>query len=246
MAVPLAIKDRVIGLLTMSRTEAGYFTEMHARIASAVGQQAAVAIENARLYQEAELRTREMAALLDVSKDIASTLDRGALVRGILAQLRSIVEYNGASIILKEGDELAILDFDRDADQTDIEVPSRFPLSAVGPLWSVMLRGEELITRDVRDSPRDEANFREATGDLMDSAFSYVRALLSVPLVVQDRVIGLVMMSHKQPGHFTRDHARLVRSPHSRSKTRGCSKRPASARGRRRRCSARTPSCTGR
>lgn len=54
LAVPLALKDRVIGMLTLSRHEPHYYTERHAKLALAFASQAAVAIENARLYERAQ------------------------------------------------------------------------------------------------------------------------------------------------------------------------------------------------
>jgi signal transduction histidine kinase len=54
MALPLLLKDRIIGVLTMSYPEPGYFTAHHAELAGAIAQQAAIAIENARLYARAQ------------------------------------------------------------------------------------------------------------------------------------------------------------------------------------------------
>ncbi len=59
MAAPLALKDRVIGMLSCSRYEPDYFTRHQADLMMTIGNQAAVAIENARLYQQA----RELAVL---------------------------------------------------------------------------------------------------------------------------------------------------------------------------------------
>jgi signal transduction histidine kinase len=54
MAVPLTLKERVLGALTISWTEPSYFTAEHARLARAFADQVAIAIENARLYEEAQ------------------------------------------------------------------------------------------------------------------------------------------------------------------------------------------------
>jgi signal transduction histidine kinase/HAMP domain-containing protein len=54
MAVPLALKDRVIGMLTLSHAQPSFYTERHARLVSAIATQIAVAIENARLYEQAQ------------------------------------------------------------------------------------------------------------------------------------------------------------------------------------------------
>jgi signal transduction histidine kinase len=53
MAVPLAVKDRVLGILTLSWTDPAHFTQDHARLARAFADQAAAAIENARLFGQA-------------------------------------------------------------------------------------------------------------------------------------------------------------------------------------------------
>jgi len=53
MGVPLLLKGRILGLLTLASVEKGHFTERHATLALAAGRQAAVAVENARLYDQA-------------------------------------------------------------------------------------------------------------------------------------------------------------------------------------------------
>ena len=52
MAVPLIYRGRVIGVVDLESTELGYFTEEHARIFSTLAPQIAIAIENARLYEQ--------------------------------------------------------------------------------------------------------------------------------------------------------------------------------------------------
>jgi signal transduction histidine kinase len=54
LAVPLALKDKVLGALTISWTDPAYFTADHARLARAFADQASIAIENARLYVQAQ------------------------------------------------------------------------------------------------------------------------------------------------------------------------------------------------
>jgi signal transduction histidine kinase len=54
MAVPLALKDRIIGMLTLSHRQSAFYTEHHASLVGAIAIQIAVAIENARLYEQAQ------------------------------------------------------------------------------------------------------------------------------------------------------------------------------------------------
>lgn len=67
MGLPLIAKDRVIGMLNIVHAEPGYFTERHVMLATAVAGQAAVALENARLYEQ--------------SKDLAALEERQRLAR---------------------------------------------------------------------------------------------------------------------------------------------------------------------
>lgn len=60
LAVPLIVKDNVIGVLDLESERIGYFTEDHLRTVSLLAPSLAIAIENARLYEEVESRRREM------------------------------------------------------------------------------------------------------------------------------------------------------------------------------------------
>lgn len=214
LGIPLMRGEHAIGLLALSGHTPGVFDARHARLARSVADRAALAIENARLFSEASDRTRELAALLDIAKDVASMLDRGPLVGAILEQLRGIVDYNGASILLQNGDFLEMVENDRDALQLDpgLRVPMRFPIADNAPLWDAMLEGTSLIVPDMQ-AGESAANLRRAVGqDLMQGSLRHVRALLAVPLVVHKAVIGTLIVANSQPGYFTDDHARVVRA----------------------------------
>jgi signal transduction histidine kinase len=54
IGIPLILRNRVTGLLSLTHEEPGYYTETHARLAQAITNQIAIAIENARLYEQAQ------------------------------------------------------------------------------------------------------------------------------------------------------------------------------------------------
>ncbi len=74
---PLKVRDRVIGVMGLWRdfSVAGSFGETDLDFAVGLARQAAIAIENARLFTEAEQRANEMTALAEVGQDISATLD---------------------------------------------------------------------------------------------------------------------------------------------------------------------------
>jgi signal transduction histidine kinase len=81
LGVPLTLKQQVIGMLSLSHTQPDFYTARHAQLATALANHAAVAIENARLYEDAQETTRRTAILAEVASRVAlggslqSTLD---------------------------------------------------------------------------------------------------------------------------------------------------------------------------
>jgi len=75
LGVPLLFGDRLIGMIALDKQMPSFYTEEHARLARAFAAQAAVAIENARLYEETQRRLRELQMLHQASASILSTLE---------------------------------------------------------------------------------------------------------------------------------------------------------------------------
>ncbi len=212
--VPLIANDSVVGMLSISRDEPNYFTEDHAKLARAVADQAAIAVENARLFAETQQRAREMSALLDISQGIASTLEEGPLIAAILERLRGIVDYTGASILRFEGTSVRVLDFNRyqlRADGTERQ-PIVFPREMTPLFWDALERQGVVLAADIRDGKIGSSEFARVTGPLFETAFRRMRSFLAVPLLLGDRYIGALTVSHETPGFFTQDQARLVRA----------------------------------
>jgi GAF domain-containing protein len=66
LVVPLASQGVVSGVIALSHVEKDFFTQNDASLAMTVANQAAVALQNARLFESIEARTRELSRLLDV------------------------------------------------------------------------------------------------------------------------------------------------------------------------------------
>src|SRR5262249_21660397 len=103
--VPLLKQDEVIGVLTIYRREARAFTDKQIALLQTFADQAVIAIENVRLFQELQTRTRELArtveqlqALGEIGQTVSSTLDLGRVLSTIAEQAGQLSGADGATI----------------------------------------------------------------------------------------------------------------------------------------------------
>ena len=94
MAVPLALRDRVLGALTISWTEPDYFTLEHVRLARAFADQAALALENARLYEDMRSSARRFEALSRADSELFRSLDLDAVLQSLVDVTVDILGVN--------------------------------------------------------------------------------------------------------------------------------------------------------
>lgn len=209
IALPLELKGRVIGMLTASRDTPGGFNTRDAELATALASQAAIAIENARLYSEAEARTRELSTLLDVSSTVASTLELGPLLALTLEQLEATIEYSGATIFALTGEHLRTLARRKDG-LTETRALRVFPLDQVPVNRQVMETKIPIIIDDIHGESEIARVFRRIWDDDLRERFIAMRSWMGVPLISRGNVIGMMTMEHAAAGHFTRQHASLA------------------------------------
>jgi sigma-B regulation protein RsbU (phosphoserine phosphatase) len=74
LAVPLIYKNKVVGVLDLEHTRRGFFTEEHQRTMSTLAAQIAIAIENARLYEEIERQERRLERDLSLARELQGRL----------------------------------------------------------------------------------------------------------------------------------------------------------------------------
>src|SRR5207237_10364417 len=106
-AYPIAVGDRVLGAFAVHRTASWPVTPETASLMGSLAAQAAVALENARLYSETTRRLTETRALLEVAEILNSTLDARQLLKRLaikVAQVcgveRSLIERRGYNTVV--------------------------------------------------------------------------------------------------------------------------------------------------
>jgi|GEM_PF-273805 len=198
MGIPLLAKDKTIGFLNLDSRTPGFFTEDHAAIAQTFANQAAIALENTRLFKLEQRRRNEAENLQLATSSLANTLEIENLLGNILDWLRVLAPYDSASIMLKKGD---ILELVAQRDLPDIyKIGDTFTIS--GRWKDITPNQKPIIDEDVN---------RSETFEKWEST-DYIRGWLSVAMFMQDTLIGFINLDSRTPGAFTEENAGFVQT----------------------------------
>src|SRR3979490_901171 len=100
LAIPLIVKNRVIGVIDIEAREKGYFTEEHKRLLTLIASRMAVGIENARLHTRTTRQARTLLLLNEIARELTSILNVDELLKRIAELLSRLIDYQMFSILL--------------------------------------------------------------------------------------------------------------------------------------------------
>ena len=204
ICAPMIIGDRVIGVLSIDKFEADFYTEELAELATAFAAQAAMAIENARLLDTERAARGQAETLRAAAQSLSSTLDLRRVFDLILTELRKVVPYRAATVQQLDGYEMVIVG-GHGFPNLDELLGLRFDWRAPDdPAREMVETREPVIIPDV--SARFEHFKEEAHGG------GRVRAFMGVPLLVGDRLIGMLTLDSLEADFYTAEHANVARA----------------------------------
>jgi GAF domain-containing protein len=202
--VPVVTKDRMIGGFAVVWWEQRRdFSASDLALLEAIANQAGVAIENARLFEENRRRVEELSVLHELSRAVTGQLDRAALLDALRAQLARVVDVRNMIVVLRteDGDQMEVALRITEGEPDDSE-PRRYPAQGVGLAAAVLESGQPLRTDDYAG----ECARRGVTPVTQALRMRY---WLGVPLSARDRVLGmLALRSDERP--FTELEERLL------------------------------------
>ena len=204
MGVPLNAGTGTMGAMTLGALDPGHtFTEDQLKIFAAIADQAATAIDKARLYSQTAERARQLATLNQVAQVITSTLDLDTLLERILESAVTILIGEAGSLFLIDDEtsesvlRVAVGPVARDI--IGIRVPP-----GRGIVGSAAETGQPVIVNDTANDPRWFQKADQTTGFVS-------RAVMAVPLRVKDRSIGVLEVINKRNGlPFTDEDTALL------------------------------------
>src|SRR5438270_1815589 len=197
LAIPLIVKNRVIGVIDIEAREKGYFTEEHKRLLTLIASRMAVGIENARLHTRTTRQARTLLLLNEIARELTSILDLDELLRRIAELLNRLIDYQMFSILLVDptGEKLQhrfSLRF-----QENIHLKHDIPIGEGVVGYAVQQKEVVLVSDVTKDSHYILLN-------------PETRSELAAPLIYKDKVIGVLDLEHTRRGFFTDDHKRTI------------------------------------
>ena len=196
LAVPMIARKRLVGVIDIQSSRVGAFKAYDRAILALIAGRIAAAIDNAQLYTRGARQFRLINTLSKISIEFSSILDLDELLSKVASTVRGLINYNAFSILLV--DEAAQLLRHRFSIRYDERVNlDNIPLGR-GITGAAATSREVVRVLDTTTDPRFIATHPG------------IRSEVAVPLILRDRVIGVVNLESERIAYFTEDHARTL------------------------------------
>ncbi|MBI3626197.1 MAG: GAF domain-containing protein [Candidatus Rokubacteria bacterium] len=201
LTVPLRMGEDIIGVISASSTGVGAFTPRHQTVLEAFADQAAIAIQQAQLFEERLRWGKQMEALNEAGRVVNRSLDPNDTIRVILEQARDVLGAESCGLMAldpEKGELFSVGSLDLSPEVLG-QIRLRVGEGITG--LAVLLR-RPVQSADLRNDPR--VRFRQLPGE------SGLRSMLAVPLLVGDKAIGAITVFRKDIHHFSENEENLL------------------------------------
>ncbi len=199
---PLMAIGEPIGILVLFNRQPSAFPSTSLRRLRLLSEQVALALINARIYQS-EFRQRTLAETLrSISLALSSSLKTSAILDILLDQIKNVIPYNTALVMLVEGEE-AITGSYRGYENYDLAgviEHYRMPLEQNALLQNMMRSGQPQVIPDIAAEPAWEST----------PLWACEGSWLGAPLVARGQTLGFLVLNQCEPGFYTPEHARSL------------------------------------
>ena len=196
LAVPMTARGKLVGVIDMQSARVNAYTEYDRALMRLIAARVAIAIDNARLYRRVERQNRTLKTLANISREFSSLLDLNELLSKIATTMRDLMDYDAFSILSVDHQAKALKHL------FSIRYDQRVNIDNV-PLGKG-LTGAAAESREVvrvHDTAKDPRYI---------CSHPDIRSEVAVPLIVQDRVVGVMDLESNRIGYFSDDHVRTL------------------------------------
>ena len=206
LVIPMFAGDELIGALSLFSLRARAFVPIQARNLTSMCAQAAVTIQNARLYAIERKRAAQLATVSEVSRQVASLFDLDELLPRIVSLIRERFGYSHVHLFTVDSDAGRAV-FRASTHPRGVEWRARNIGYRIGPeglVGSVAATGEPLLVNDVTRDPRFLP--------YPDKAVDETKSEIVVPLTIGNRVIGVLDVESDQRNAFNDDDLFILKT----------------------------------
>ncbi len=197
LAVPLIIKNRVIGVIDIEAPQPNYFTEEHARLLTVVASRIAIGIENARLYTRTSRQAKTLQLLNEISRELTAILNVDELLRRVGEILTRIIDYQMFSVLLVDPTGEKLVHRFSIRFQESIHLKHDIPIGQ-GLVGYAAQHKEPVLVPDVSiDSRYIKLN-------------PETKSELAIPLIYKGKVLGVMDLEHTKRRFFNEDHMKTM------------------------------------
>jgi GAF domain-containing protein/anti-sigma regulatory factor (Ser/Thr protein kinase) len=206
IAVPMLKDDRPIGAIAMGRSQTGSFAKRQIDLLQTFADQAVIAIENVRLFDEVQARNRDLTALREVGRAVSSTLDLKLVLKTIVDRAVNLSGTDAGSIFYYRK-EVGVFELGETCgfEQEVVESLRKLDIAAKDTaLGEAIAKRQAIEVPDV--SERSSNPLRNAVIDLG------LYAVLIIPLLGADGPLGALALRRRERGRFSTAVVSLMQS----------------------------------
>jgi signal transduction histidine kinase len=208
LAVPMLAGDALLGVVVLWKTRVEPFTDKQIELVTTFADQAVIAIENVRLFNELTKSVRELRALGEVGQAVSSSLDLETVLATIVSRATTLAGVTGGSM----------WEYDEQREEFHLRATHNLPAEIVDALRAMPIRkgegtvgklavtGEPVVVRDARDEKTYQSRVRAV---LVKHGY---RAILAVPLLRDKRLLGGLAVNRDTPGDFAPEVVDLLKA----------------------------------
>jgi sigma-B regulation protein RsbU (phosphoserine phosphatase) len=196
LAVPMLVRGKLVGIIDLQATHLKAFAEPDQALLVLIASRVGIAIDNARLYRRVERQNRTLRVLAHVSQEFSSILDIDELLTKIALTIRALINFDAFSIFLVDDErKLLTCRFSQRYDQKT--TVNNIPLGK-GVTGAAFETRQVVRVADVTRDPRYIVSHSDVLSEV------------AVPLILRDRVVGVMDLESVRLGFFTDDHVRAL------------------------------------
>jgi sigma-B regulation protein RsbU (phosphoserine phosphatase) len=196
LAVPMTARGKLVGVLDMQSTRLSAYTEQERALLRLIASRVAASVDNAALYRRVDRQNRTFKTLAHLSQEFSSILDLDELLGKIANITRALINYDAFSIFLLDADKRVL------RHRFSVRYDERVNLDNIplgrGITGAAAESGRTVRVMNTLEDPRYIASHPD------------IHSEMAVPLMVQDRVVGVLDVESVRLGFFTEEHQRTL------------------------------------